>query len=207
MLQLKTIHKDTFELLKELSAQNDLNPFALAGGTALALQLGHRISIDLDFLTGKEFDSFGLLERLGEFFDIENSSTTINSLSLFIQWQGSSVKTDFIRHNYPRLKPLITADGIRLFSLEDIAAMKLNAVANRGAKKDFYDIHTLLSRFSLSELLGFFEGKYQKMNSFTVTKSLAYFDDADLEPDPMTLMDITWEEIKADLKLQLRDSA
>jgi len=73
-------------------------------------------------------------------------------------------------------------------------------------KKDFYDIHALLSRFSLPELLGFFEDKYQKMNSFTVTKSLAYFDDADLEPDPMSLMNLSWEQIKADLKLALRDA-
>ena len=116
------------------------------------------------------------------------------------------MKTDFIRHNYPRLKPFVTVGGMRLFSLEDIAAMKLNAVANRGAKKDFYDIHALLSLFSLPELLGFFEEKYQRMNSFTVTKSLAYFDDADLEPDPMSLMDITWEEIKADMKLHFRNS-
>jgi len=206
MLRLKTIHQDTFELLKELFAGNDLNAFALAGGTALALQLGHRISIDLDFLTGKEFDSFALFERLSESFDVENSSTARNSLSLFIKQQGSSVKTDFIRHNYPRLKSLLTTNGIRLFALEDIAAMKLNAVANRGAKKDFYDIHALLSRFSLPELLGFFEDKYQKMNSFTVTKSLAYFDDADLEPDPMSLMNLSWEQIKADLKLALRDA-
>lgn len=206
MLQLKTIHQDTFELLKELCAGNDLHSFALAGDTALALQLGHRISIDLDFLTGKEFDSFALFERLSESFDLENSSTARNAVSLFIKRQGSSVKTDFIRHNYPRLKPLLTANGIRLFALEDIAAMKLNAVANRGAKKDFYDIHALLSRFSLPELLGFFEDKYQKMNSFTVTKSLAYFDDADLEPDPMSLMNIRWEQIKGDLKLALRDS-
>jgi len=146
------------------------------------------------------------LKDLHPSFDVENSSTARNSLSLFIKQQGSSVKTDFIRHNYPRLKSLLTTNGIRLFALEDIAAMKLNAVANRGAKKDFYDIHALLSRFSLPELLGFFEDKYQKMNSFTVTKSLAYFDDADLEPDPMSLMNLSWEQIKADLKLALRDA-
>ena len=85
--------------------------------------------------------------------------------------------------------------------------MKLNAVANRGAKKDFYDIHALLSRFSLQELLDFFAKKYQTMNRFTVIKSLAYFDDADLEPDPMSLMAISWEQIKADMKQRLRDTA
>ena len=207
MLQLKTIHKDTLELLQKLSGEKGLESFALAGGTALALQLGHRISIDLDFITGQVFDSFALFEKLGESFDIENSSTATNSLSLFIKWQGSSVKTDCIRHHYPQLQPWIIASGIRLFSLEDIAAMKLNAVANRGAKKDFYDIHALLSRFSLQELLDFFAKKYQTMNRFTVIKSLAYFDDADLEPDPMSLMAISWEQIKADMKQRLRDTA
>ena len=147
-----------------------------------------------------------LFERLGESFEVENTSATINSLSLFIKQHEVFIKTDFVRHNYPRLKPFVISGGIRLFSLEDIAAMKLNAVTNRGAKKDFYDIHALLSRFSLPELIGFFEEKYQKMNSFTVTKSLAYFDDADQEPEPMSLMDLTWEEIKGDLQQKLRDS-
>lgn len=206
MLQLKTIHPETFELLKKLSAGKELDFFALAGGTALALQMGHRISIDLDFLTDKEFDSLGLVERLSSSFEIDDISSAVNSLTLFIKIGESAVKTDFIRHNYPRLRPLIIVEGLRLFSLEDIAAMKLNAVANRGAKKDFYDIHALLSRFSLPELLAFFEAKYQKHNSFTVTKSLAYFDDADLEPDPRSLVRLTWQEIKADLQQKLRDA-
>ena len=189
-----------------MSTVKDLNSFALAGGTALALQLGHRISLDLDFITEQLFDSFSLFETIGQSYEIENSSTTTNSLSLFIKWQESSVKVDCIRHNYPRLKPWLTVSEIRLFSLEDIAAMKLNAVANRGAKKDFYDIHALLSCFTLPEMLGFFEVKYQKMNSFTVTKSLAYFEDADLEPDPLSLVAITWEQIKADLQQILRNA-
>lgn len=204
---LRPIDQNTFDLLEVLSSRKDLHSFALGGGTALALQLGHRISVDLDFLTESEFDSVGLGEGLGGAFEVENSSTSANSLALFIRWQGTSVKTDFIRHNYRRLKPLINVGGIRLFSLEDIAAMKLNAIANRGAKKDFYDIHALLPSFALPEMLGFFELKYRTMNSFTVTKSLAYFDDADLEPDPISLGTLTWEEIKADLKVRLKNSS
>lgn len=206
MLRLKTIHPETFQLLKRLSAEKELDSFALAGGTALALQMGHRISIDLDFFTDTPFDALALLKSLESFFEIDDISSTDNSLSLFIKIGESSVKTDFIRHNYPRLRPLLTVEQIRLFSLEDIAAMKLNAVANRGAKKDFHDIHILLSRFTLPELLAFFEEKYQKHNSFTVTKSLAYFDDADLEPEPRTLLGLTWQEIKADLQQKLRDT-
>ncbi len=200
MLQIKTIHAATFALLKNLSSMNELQPFALAGGTALALQLGHRISIDLDFITDQKFDSIALFERLSESFEIEKCATAPNSLSFFVNRQESSIKIDFIRHNYQTLQPIVNTADIRFFSLADIAAMKLNAVANRGAKKDFYDIHALLSRFSLCELLGFFEKKYSQMNSFTVIKSLVYFNDADLEPNPMSLTDITWDQVKKDLQ-------
>ncbi len=83
-----------------------------------------------------------------------------------------------------------------MYSLEDIAAMKLNAIANRGAKKDFYDIYSLLDCFEMDTMLNFFREKYQQMNDLTVVKSLVYFDDAELEPDPVTLLGITWESVK-----------
>lgn len=206
MLHLKTIHKDTYDLLKCLSERSELRSFALAGGTALALLLGHRISVDLDFFTNGQFSGAELLENLGKDFDTENCSTSVNSLSLSINHQRSSVKVDFIRHNYRLLSPIIVAEGIRLFSPKDIAAMKLNAIANRGAKKDFYDVFALLAKFSLRELIAFFAEKYQRQNSFTVIKSLAYFEDADLDPTPISLMDFTWEEIKAAIRDELPDA-
>jgi hypothetical protein len=203
MLQLKTIHKDTFDLLEMLSEREELRYFSLADGTALALLLGHRVSVDLDFFTNCEFESSELLENLSGHFDIQDCSSSINSLSLSINHQRSSVKIDCIRHNYQILDPIIVAGKIRIFSLKDIAAMKLNAIANRGAKKDFYDIFALLTKFTLPELIGFFEQKYQKMNSFTVTKSLIYFDDADMDPDPISMMGMTWEDIKIGIKMKL----
>jgi len=196
MLQLKTIHTDTLELLQKLSANDSLNAFALAGGTSLALQLGHRISIDLDFLSVQEFDSNVLLETLGTQFDVEHGATGKNSAAMFINYQKASIKTDFLCHNYSLLKPISNVEGVNLYSLEDIAAMKLNAIANRGAKKDFYDIYSLLNGFSMGTMLNFFVEKYKKMNDLTVVKSLVYFDDAELEPDPATLLGITWEDVK-----------
>ena len=205
MLQLKSIPPETIPLLKELAARKDLGGFALAGGTALALQLGHRISIDLDFFTEDEFNGLLLCEALSGEFELQDSSTGLNSLSCWINYkQRSKVKIDFVRHNYKRLKPLINSGTVRIFALEDIAAMKLNAVANRGAKKDFYDIHALLRIFSLKELLGFFEKKYRNMNTFTVVKSLTYFDDADMEPSPISLNGISWEKIKVDIAAAIR---
>ncbi len=200
MLQIKGVHPKTFQLLKDLSSAGNLRDFALAGGTSLALQLGHRISVDLDFFTQSTFDSSALFESLRSSYDISSCSKSTNSLSLFIKFQNEEIRVDFIRHNYPYLSPLRIVEEIRLFSLADIAAMKLNAIANRGAKKDFYDIHALLGVFSFQEILHYFEKKYEQLNSFTVVKSIVYFADADIEPDPVSLEEISWDEIK--LKLQ-----
>lgn len=200
MLQLKTIDKETFALLKAISSHKELHDFSLAGGTGLALQLGHRISIDLDFFTRKTFDTTTVFEFLRKTFSVSNCIQTTNSISLYVKSHKKEIKVDIIRHNYPLLCPIQKVDHIQIFSLEDIAAMKLNAIANRGSKKDFYDIHTLLTRYSIKELLSFFEKKYQQINSYTVVKSLVYFGDADLEPEPISLTETTWDEIKANLR-------
>ena len=196
MLQLKTIHQDTYLLLQELSKLGYLNDFALAGGTSLALQLGHRISVDLDFFTLAAFDSIVLLDQLKTDYDISNVTTANNTLSLYIRYSSQNIKVEFLRHNYKRLNNYVKNDSILLYSKEDIAAMKLNAIANRGSKKDFYDIYELLKIFSITELLDFFKEKYHDMNAFTVIKSLHYFEDADLEPDPMSLRNESWDIIK-----------
>lgn len=199
MLQLETIHKETFALLESFMELDALNDFALAGGTGLALCLGHRVSIDLDFFTTKEFDTTALLEELGEQFTISNAAQSRNSLSLFVGYKGAEIKVDCIRHNYPLLDSIQHSEQMRLYSLKDIGAMKLNAIANRGFKKDFYDIHALLKQFSLKELLMFFEKKYQQMNTYSVVKSLVYFEDADIEPGPMSLVGLPWSVIKRDI--------
>lgn len=153
----------------------------------------------LIFFTNNLFDSNDLFEHLRSCYEVSSCSQSTNSLSLFIKLQDEEIKVDFIRHNYPLLSPLSLVEGIRFFSLEDIAAMKLNAIANRGARKDLYDIHALLKVFSLGDLLGFFEQKYEQLNSFTVVKSLVYFADAELEPEPVSLEPLAWDDIKVDL--------
>ncbi len=204
MLQLKTVHKETFVLLKELMSQNILQGFTLAGGTALALQIGHRISVDLDFFTSSTFDSNELFENLRNLYKVSGGAPSVNSLSLFIKQRNDNIKIDLLRHNYPVLRPVRVIETIRISSLEDIAAMKLNAIVNRGAKKDFYDIHALLNYFSIRDLLGFFENKYKQQNSLIVLKSLVYFADADLEPRPISLVNVTWDEIKENIKKKVK---
>lgn len=196
MLQLNAIHKETFALLKAISSHRELQHFSLAGGTALALQLGHRMSIDLDFFTQQSFDTNELFEFLRGTFTVSNCTQTTNSLSLYMQSQREDIKVDIIRHNYPLLYPVQKVQHIQILSLQDIAAMKLNAIANRGCKKDFYDVYALLNHFSIQQLLIFFEKKYPQNNSYAVVKSLVYFADADIEPEPISLSDTTWDEIK-----------
>lgn len=108
----------------------------------------------------------------------------------------SGIKIDLIAHRDPLLAPFEKTDGIRLFSCEDIAAMKLNAITNRGCKKDFWDYAELLQRYSRDEMLSFFARKYQNDNLWNVEKSLTYFDDAKNDPDPRDLRGITWQEVK-----------
>ena len=99
-------------------------------------------------------------------------------------------------HRYPDCAAPERIDGIRLASLPDIAAMKLNAIANRGGKKDFWDYAELLSHFTRDEMLQFYATKYTRDNLWYVEKSLSYLDDAESDPTPLDLRGRTWEQIK-----------
>ncbi|AUD07432.1 hypothetical protein CWM47_22635 [Spirosoma pollinicola] len=170
-----------------------LKSFALAGGTSLALQFGHRLSVDLDLFTNQSFSEQELFDEL-----LLNFPTTIktdearNTLSLFIE----GVKVDLLAHRYPLISPFIEEAGIRFWSIEDVIAMKLGAVSGRGAKKDFWDITELLNHFSLQQMLQFFTTKYANSDPGYVVRSLTYFEDADSQLDPITLNDIGWPEVK-----------
>lgn len=192
MLFFTAVSPEALELLREVQRLTVLNDFYLVGGTALALNYGHRISVDLDFFTDKEFDTRALIDSLKDKFPIRVLSQVKNSLTIDLR----SVKTDFIRHNYPLLKPIVRVNEIKMASVEDIAAMKFNSTMNRGSKKDFYDIYELLNHFSLQELLTLYISKYDFSSQLIVLKSLVYFDDADQEPDPVLTKPTSWEMIK-----------
>ena len=156
------LHKDkfiidplTFTLIQELQQINELRSFNLVGGTALALQLGHRNSIDIDLFTQEEFNAeiiFNCTSHLGFSSTLFKNNTVLSTIN--------NIKTDFIRHNYPILKPIIEEEGIRMLSLEDIAAMKIHVIAQSGKRlKDFIDLYYLLQLFSLSQILSYFTKK------------------------------------------------
>ncbi len=192
MLQTDTVNKYTLELLEKICCNQQFNDFFLVGGTALALQFGHRVSVDLDFFSLTSFNQKKLKEVLIDEFDAQIFAIDRNAISGTID----EVKFDFIAHQYPLLKPVLIARSLRLSSLEDIAAMKLNAVRNRGTKKDFVDIYFLLQKFNLDKLLQLVNLKYPNHVDILTLKSLVYFDDAENQPDCNMLVDVSWEEVK-----------
>lgn len=192
MLQTDTVSNYTLELLNEICCHQQFNDFFLVGGTALALQIGHRISIDLTFFTLTSFDENQLKIFLINEFDAKIFAIDDNAISGTI----NNVKFDFIAHQYPLIKPVLEKENIRLSSLEDIAAMKLNAVRNRGTKKDFVDIYFLLQKFNLEALLAFVNLKYPNHIDILTSKSLVYFDDAEDQPECEMLIDVDWNDIK-----------
>lgn len=197
MLQTRTVEPGTLELLRQLMAMPTINPFFLVGGTALALQWGHRVSIDLDLFTPELFDKDALLESLSAEFDVSIESQSPNMVITFIK----GVKVDFVKMAYPILFPPLEIEGVRMLDMRDIAPMKLKAVVQRGSKKDFFDIYFLLQKMPLERLLELFKKKFTQHETFHVIKSLLYFDDAEQYPDPILFDEkITWEMVKVEVK-------
>ena len=203
MLHYETIIPETQSLLEKLSALPVLDDARLVGGTALALQLGHRTSVDLDFFGRINADSEELRDILREVGRVEVASVSKNINIFWI----NGVKVDMVNYPYPWLDLPIVEDGVRLASLNDIAAMKVSAIVNRGTKKDFIDLYTLLQHFALDEILDMYSRKYSDGSLFIVMKSLTYFDDAETDPMPNVLNDTTWETVKDSIRTIVRNAS
>ncbi len=192
MLRFDAVPESVRKLLLRLASHKALGDFALGGGTSLALRFGHRVSVDLDFFTTHEFSPDELFGSLGL-----EAATIVGRAKNTLTVDADGVKLDLLRHAYQLLEPVDQLDGVTLISLPDLAAMKLNALANRGSKKDFFDLARLLDQFALPQMIVFFSEKYPATDPFTVIRSLAWFDDAEMEPDPLSLTGATWDSVKA----------
>lgn len=193
MLHLQTILPDTLELLKRLSAQPEMQGMRLVGGTALALQYGHRQSVDLDFFGSPAADQDELLAMIEKMGSYRLRNRTKNILQLIV----NDIMVDIVDYSqYPWIDAPVCFDGITLASPKDIATMKVNAVEGRGTKKDFVDIYLLLQHYSLDDLLAFYSQKYPNYSLFRALLSLNYFDDAEPQAMPKMLIPAGWEEIK-----------
>ncbi len=207
MLQYSAVYPKTLELLKKLMQEKCLSKFNLVGGTALALQLGHRISVDIDLFSKHDFNTKQITTTLGKTYKLNVVTEFENSIILKIEYpadSGNYIKIDIIQYPYSLIKSPIETDGIRLLTKEDIIPMKLSAIGSRGSKKDFYDIFFLLPEFTIKEMLDLFEQKFPNVNYFHIIKSLSYFEDADTELNPKVLKKTTWLQVKNEIKKQIK---
>lgn len=193
MLQTRTIEPGTLELLKKLMSIPFLDSFYLVGGTALALQFGHRMSIDIDLFTLDDFDNNNLIEILIKDFDVSIEFENKNMVITYI----NNIKVDFVKMGYPILFEPLLIENIRMLDIRDIVAMKLKAIAQRGSKKDFFDIYFLLQQIKMESMLQLFKRKFEQHELFYIVKSLTYFSDAENDADPILFdKDVTWANVK-----------
>jgi predicted nucleotidyltransferase component of viral defense system len=187
------------ETLRRLSRALTGSDFYLAGGTALALQFGHRMSIDLDVFSPSLTDADELASRLGsELRGLEVTSTAKRTVEATL----AGVPISLFGYTYPLVAPLVTPEPglLPLASIDDIAAMKLAAIASRGSRKDFVDLWLILHQVrSVEQCLDAFARKFATRDLGHVVRSLTYFDDAEGEPPLRLLIDVTWQQVRDDI--------
>lgn len=190
----KTLLPDTIRALKLVSNIGIVKKSYLAGGTALALHLGHRISVDLDFFTSLVFDEKTLSGELKSLPEYKEDGTAWRTV-----WgKVGDTKFSLFYYAYPLIKKTIALEGIQILQKEDIAAMKVHAIEDRGTKRDFFDLYFLLKEFSLEKVLKFYDQKYKVLDShlYILMRSLHYFTNAEQDDDPKMLVPTSWKEIK-----------
>lgn len=186
----------TAQCFQTLGAQSFIAPFYLIGGTAVALHLGHRQSVDLDFVGADPIDTLQLRQSFsncGQFtLDSESTDTLYGMLD--------GVKISVMKYDYPLLEPLASFQGVSVAGIKDLAAMKLDVIASRGKKRDFVDLYAIAQTgVTMQEVWQWFQKKYATLsyNQMHILKSLTYFEDADQDPDPVYLKKIAWPTVQS----------
>lgn len=194
--------QEAFRLLRRWESIQD---FYLAGGSGLALHLGHRFSIDLDFFSqDKDAVDFAQRAVLRSLLDDPTLTITSDKDSTFTAaWRGVGISF-FRLDSYPLVRPVFLVDGVPLASLEEIGAMKLAAIINRGTRKDMVDLYFILQNVSLDALFQVAAVKYARIRSFPVSalRALSYFEDAEELPMPQMLNRTPWSKMKKFLEAQ-----
>jgi hypothetical protein len=201
-LHLDILPSEQIKLFRVLSVQSFIKDFYLAGGTCLALQIGHRRSVDFDFFIPSDFDTekiVNILVEIGTYKRTNEERNTINGIL-------NDVRISFLGYKYKNIDSFIQRNNIFLAGLKDIAAMKMEAIASRGSRKDFVDIYFLLKQFSLDEVLDFHHEKYgdHLSNRYHLLKSLVYFADADAEAMPLMVKPLPWSSVRDSITKRVR---
>lgn len=182
--------------------------FYLAGGTALALQLGHRLSVDLDFFSPTQSDVPALANVLQH--ALKGFSPTLSDTSWGnLVFLANDVRIGFYGYGYALIRPLLQTGDLRLASMEDIALMKMDALLARASRKDFHDLYAICQRISLRELLDLAPQKYPDVRDFEaqVVKHMTYFDRAETETPVPLLEPVEWTTVKEWFRAQAKSLA
>lgn len=194
------------EVMSAFSKTPLANEFYLAGGTALALQLGHRLSVDLDYFSQTQSDIPALAEPLRRalkaFAPVLADSAWGNLVFL-----AGEVRVGFYGYGYDLVRPLLQTEAGRLASVEDIALMKMDALLARASRKDFYDLYFIGRQIPLRELFDMAAQKYPGVRDFEaqVVKHMAYFERAEQETPPQILEAVDWETVKDWFRKQAKE--
>lgn len=199
----KTILPDTLRAIQLVANIPEIKNAYLAGGTALALQIGHRVSVDLDFFTKEEFSETELsakLVTLPKFVQEGTEKWTV--------WgKISQTRFSMFYYEYPLLEQTKIFEGIQLASLADIAAMKIHAIDRRGTRRDFIDVYFLSKQYTLAKMLDFYQRKYTvgEDHLYSIFRSLDYFEDAEQENQmPNMILEADWEKVKEYFRNEIR---
>ncbi len=194
------------EVLLNLMNEPFFNPFRLVGGTALSLQIGHRMSVDIDMFTDAAYGSIdfdAIKSYLKNKYDYCNyRTTTVNvAFGTYVEVGHSStefVKIDFFYTDEFIFEPLIV-DNIRMATQHEIIAMKMDVVLRGGRKKDFWDLHFFIDKVSIDEMISLFNQRYPYNDELEQIKNqITFFDNADSDFDPNCLLSKNWDDIKLD---------
>lgn len=189
-----TVLKDTFKLLSTFNAESFPFDTYLAGGTAISLQIGHRKSLDLDFFTRHEFNEDQWIQKFEKNYGLK----LFNKDWQTIIGEINNVKFSLFYYKYPLINDLVSFENIKIASLEDLSAMKLDTVISRGTKRDLIDIYFLAKKFGLDNLYKFYDQKFGNFadKEIMIKKALIYFDDAENDVEPNMIVDFKWGDLK-----------
>ena len=190
----QTLLPDTVRALNKIGKVSAFQKVYLAGGTALALQLGHRISVDLDFFTREPFDERIVSQELDSVQEFALEQLAPNT----ILGKIGGTRMSLFFYKYGLLEDPKKFEGIKLAGKKDIAAMKINALESRGTKRDFIDLYFLSKEFTVESMMNFYDQKYKCLEEhlYGIVKSLNYFAEAEEDLMPKMIVNVSWNEVK-----------
>jgi predicted nucleotidyltransferase component of viral defense system len=192
------------QVLIDLMQEELFSPFRLVGGTSLSLQIGHRVSVDIDLFTAADYGSIDFKE-IRSFLENKYpycSSRNLDNVAFGTYFEVGNSKEDFVKidlyYTDEFIFDIISKDSIRMASQNEIIAMKLDVILRGGRKKDFWDLHYYLDKVPIDEMISFYEQRYPYNDCSTIKSQFINFELADADFDPLCLLVKSWELIKLD---------